>query len=85
MKKAGIMGMKPLGGAAIIPGQNMNHLDHLLKIVADIASGRYSGDIMALTRREVAEPVRTIAEAIGLMMVKVEAREYQLETLIEQL
>jgi putative nucleotidyltransferase with HDIG domain len=85
MKKAGIMGMKPLGGAAIIPGQNMNHLDHLLKIVADIASGRYSGDIMALTRREVAEPVRTIAEAMGLMMVKVEAREYQLETLIEQL
>ena len=47
--------------------------------------GRYSGDIMDLTRPDVEEPVRTIAEAMGLMMVKVEAREFHLAELIQQL
>ena len=36
---------------------------------------------MELTGTGTAEPVRTIAEAMGLMMVKVEAREYHLEML----
>ena len=40
---------------------------------------------MELTVPDVAEPVRTIAEAMGLMMVKVEAREYHLEMLNKQL
>jgi putative nucleotidyltransferase with HDIG domain len=63
----------------------LKDLDRLLEIIAEMAAGRYSGDVMGLTGPEAAEPVRTIAEAMGLMMVKVEAREYQLETLIEQL
>jgi putative nucleotidyltransferase with HDIG domain len=60
-------------------------LDRLLETIADVAAGRYSNDIMDLAAPDVEEPVRTIAEAMGLMMVKVEAREYHLETLIKQL
>ncbi len=64
---------------------SMEELNGLLKIIEEIAAGRYSNDVMELTRPEVQEPVRTIAEAMGLMMVKVEAREYRLEMLIREL
>jgi len=63
----------------------LKELNRLLEIIADIAAGRYSNDVMELTGPGAAEPVRTIAEAMGLMMVKVEAREYHLEMLIKQL
>jgi hypothetical protein len=63
----------------------MKDLNRLLEIIADISAGRYSSDVMALTGLGVPEPVRTIAEAMGLLMVKVEAREYHLEMLIKQL
>jgi putative nucleotidyltransferase with HDIG domain len=63
----------------------LKHLDRLIAVITDVAGGRYSGDIMDLTRPEVEEPVRTIAEAMGLMMVKVEAREFHLAEVIEQL
>ena len=63
----------------------MRELNRLLEIIADIAAGRYSNDVMELTGPGAAEPIRTIAEAMGLMMVKVEAREYHLEMLIKQL
>lgn len=63
----------------------MEGLDRLLDVIADIAQGRYSNDVMELTRPEVSEPVRIIAEAMGLMMVKVEAREYRLELLVREL
>jgi len=63
----------------------MKELERLLEIIADIAAGRYSNDVMELTVPGVAEPVRTIAEAMGLMMVKVEAREYRLEMLVKEL
>ena len=57
----------------------------LLEIIQDIAEGRYSDEIMELTLDETPEPIRTIAEAMGLMMVKVEAREFRLERLIEEI
>jgi len=60
-------------------------VDHLLEIIEEIAAGRYSNDIMELTREDQPEPVRTIAEAMGLMMVKVEAREYRLELMVKEL
>lgn len=60
-------------------------LKRLLDIIANIAAGSYSNDIMELTTDTTAEPIRTIAEAMGMMMVKVEAREYQLELLIDEL
>ena len=57
----------------------------LLELIQQIADGHYSDDIMALTRQEVPEPIRTIAEAMGMMMVKVEAREFRLAQLVEQI
>ncbi len=63
----------------------MKQLDRLIEIIKDIATGRYSNEVMDLTAPNVEEPVRTIAEAMGLMMVKVEAREFHLEMLIKQL
>lgn len=63
----------------------MEGLNRLLEVIDDIAHGRYSNDVMELTKPEVSGQVRTIAEAMGLMMVKVEAREYRLEMLIQEL
>ena len=57
----------------------------LLTIISDIAEGRYSDDIMELTKDHVPDTVRTIAEAVGPMMVKVEAREFQLQQLVDEL
>ena len=51
-------------------------VDRLLKIIEEIAGGKYSNDIMDLTREDQPETVRAVAEAVGLMMVKIEAREY---------
>jgi putative nucleotidyltransferase with HDIG domain len=62
-----------------------NRLNRLLEVIAEIANGRNSTEILALTGPETCEPVRSIAEAIGLMMVKIEAREHQLAALVEQL
>ncbi len=59
--------------------------EKLLSIISDIAEGRYSNDIMELTKDYVPDTVRTIAEAVGLMMVKVEAREFQLQQLVDEL
>ena len=63
----------------------MKELNRLLEIIADIAAGRYSNDVMELTGPGAGEPIRAIAEAMGLMMVKVEAREYRLEMLVKEL
>ncbi|MEJ2587962.1 MAG: HD domain-containing protein [Deltaproteobacteria bacterium] len=59
--------------------------NRLLRIIEEIAAGNYSNDIMELTREDQPEPIRTIAEAMGLMMVKVEAREYRLELMVKEL
>lgn len=63
----------------------MEELDKLLVIINEIAKGNYSNEIMPLTSDKTSEPVRTIAEAMAMMMVKVEAREYKLEMLVEEL
>ena len=60
-------------------------IKRLLEIIEEIAAGKYSNDIMDLTRDDQPESVRAIAEAMGLMMVKVEAREYRLELMIKEL
>jgi putative nucleotidyltransferase with HDIG domain len=65
--------------------ENTASVDVLLQIIDEIAQGNYSNDIMPLTTHEQPRTVRRIAEAVGLMMVKVEAREYQLEMLVEEL
>lgn len=63
----------------------MEELKKLLEVIQDVSSGKYSNDIMSLTGPGTPEPVRMIAEAMGLMMVKVEAREYRLEMLVSEL
>jgi putative nucleotidyltransferase with HDIG domain len=60
-------------------------LDRLLEIIEEITRGNYSNDIMPLTTEDRPETVRVIAEAMAMMMVKVEAREYRLEGLVEEL
>ncbi len=60
-------------------------IQKLLAIIQEVARGSYSNEIMELTGSDVPEPVRTVAEAMGLMMVKVEAREYRLEMMVEEL
>lgn len=63
----------------------MEAVSRLIEILEEIAQGNYSNDIMELTTDDQPEPIRAVAEAMGLMMVKVEAREYQLSMLIEEL
>lgn len=60
-------------------------LDKLLAIIQDISQGDYSDDIMALTGSDQPEVIRLIAEAMAMMMVKVEAREFRLENMAEEL
>lgn len=60
-------------------------LEPLLAIIGQVAAGDYSNDIMELTTDTTPEAIRVIAEAMGMMMVKVEAREYQLALLVEEL
>jgi len=63
----------------------MESLEILIEIINEIAKGNYSNDIMPLTTDEQPQWVRSIAESVGMMMVKIEAREYHLEMLIEEL
>lgn len=63
----------------------MSTIERLLEYIQNIAVGHYSNDIMELTREDQVEPVRSIAEAMALMMVKVEAREFRLEMMIREL
>lgn len=63
----------------------MDATTRLIEIINEIAQGNYSNDIMPLTAEDQPETVRAIAEAVGMMMVKIEVREYQLEMLVEEL
>jgi len=55
----------------------------LVAVIKAIAAGNYSNDIMELTGPGYPSEVRELAEAVGLMMVSIEAREYHLEQLME--
>ncbi|WP_147819407.1 HD-GYP domain-containing protein [Salidesulfovibrio onnuriiensis] len=57
----------------------------LMGIIQEIAAGNYSDDIMALTGPEYPSDVQELAEAVGMMMVKIEAREFHLEQLLERI
>ncbi|WP_243544502.1 HD-GYP domain-containing protein [Pseudodesulfovibrio tunisiensis] len=59
--------------------------ENLLRLIREIAGGTYSDDIMELTGPGYPPEIREIAEAVGMMMVRIEAREYHLEQLAEQL
>jgi putative nucleotidyltransferase with HDIG domain len=53
--------------------------------MAGAARGDYSQPLLELTHPDQPEPIRSLAEAMALMMVKVEAREYELAQLVEEL
>jgi putative nucleotidyltransferase with HDIG domain len=57
----------------------------LIEIIKEVAKGNYSNDVMAFTRPGHSGMIQRIAEAMGMMMVRVEAREVRLEQLIDQL
>jgi putative nucleotidyltransferase with HDIG domain len=54
-------------------------------VIGEAAQGRHGQRLMDLTRPGQPEPMRSIAEAMALMMVKVEAREFELAQMVEQL
>ncbi len=57
----------------------------LMRIIQEIAAGNYSDEIMELTGPEYPPEVQELAEAVGMMMVKIEAREFRLEQLLERI
>lgn len=63
----------------------MKGKQELLACIKRIAAGEYSDDILQLTKPEYPQEIREMAEAVGLMMVRIEAREYSLELLLEKL
>lgn len=62
-----------------------DEVKRLISIIEDVANGKYSNDIMEFTKPGHSKTIQRIAEAVGMMMVKVEAREMRLEQLIEEL
>jgi putative nucleotidyltransferase with HDIG domain len=62
----------------------LEKLDHIIAIIRDIAECRFADDLMDLAKPDTEEPVRTLAEAIRLLKVKVEAREHHLEMLTQK-
>ncbi len=57
--------------------------ERLLGLIKEIAAGNYSDEIMELTGPAYPTEIQELAEAVGMMMVKIEAREYYLEQLTE--
>lgn len=51
----------------------------LMEVITDIAHGRYSDRIMALTKDGHPQAIKLIAESMAVLMVKVEAREHNME------
>lgn len=60
-------------------------LDAFIKVMEQIAEGDYDADIMSYTTEDNPPQLRRVAEAMGMMLVKVEAREFQLMQLVEEL
>jgi HD-GYP domain-containing protein (c-di-GMP phosphodiesterase class II) len=63
----------------------MKGLTELLTCIQEISGGNYSNDIMHLTTGDYDPYVRELAESVGLMMVRIEAREFALEQANDEL
>ncbi len=59
--------------------------ERLLRVIKEVAGGNYSNEILELTGPEYPTEIQELAEAVGMMMVKIEAREFHLEQLNEQI
>lgn len=60
-------------------------VERLLSVMEAISHGRHTAEIMEFTQPWQSPLIQRIAEAMGMMMVKVEAREFRLETMIVEL
>ena len=59
--------------------------DRFVHIIEEVANGNYSDEIHEFTREEYDDEIRRIAEAVGMLMVKVEIREHRLSALLSDL
>jgi len=57
----------------------------LIEIIKKVAKGNYSNDVMEFTKPSHSTMIQRIAEGMGMMMVRVEAREVRLEQMIDEL
>ncbi|WP_320171971.1 HD domain-containing phosphohydrolase [Maridesulfovibrio sp.] len=57
----------------------MKGITELLTCIQEISGGNYSNDIMQLTTDAYDPLIQELAESVGLMMVRIEAREFELE------
>ena len=53
-------------------------IGQIVQIIEEIAQGRYSDTIHQFAKEQHPEAICRLAEAIGMMMVKIEAREYKI-------
>ncbi len=60
-------------------------IEKMISLIEKAAAGDYSSDLTELTKAEHSETIRRIAEAFGMMMVEIEARECYLGKLNEEL
>jgi class 3 adenylate cyclase len=63
-------------------------IKYLIDLSKDLAKGRYdrANDVFEFTKSgQYPDLITELAESIGMMMVKIEAREFQLERMIEEL
>ncbi|MDK2956849.1 MAG: hypothetical protein PWQ57_2345 [Desulfovibrionales bacterium] len=68
--------------------ETLQIIDRLTALCKEVSLGDYNRchALFELTKtQEYPAPVSHLAEAFGMMLVKVEAREYRLETLVEEL
>ena len=59
--------------------------EELLRIIRRISAGEYTEEILDLTGPEYGSDIRELAEAMGMMMVRIEAREARLEQLLNKI
>jgi putative nucleotidyltransferase with HDIG domain len=60
-------------------------VEKMVAIMEQVAAGNYSTDVSEFTNPGYSETIRRIAEAFGMMTVKIEARECYLEKLNKEL
>lgn len=59
--------------------------EELLRIIRRISAGEYTDEILDLTGPEYGPDIQELAEAVGVMMVRIEAREARLQELLEKI
>ena len=59
--------------------------EELLRIIRKISSGTYTDEIHPLTGPDCSPEIQELAEAVAVMMVKIEAREDRLEQLLAKI